>query len=261
VSELSPVRRSVEEREAVILGEVHRAGFASVTALSETLGVSDMTVRRDIRRLAKNGELRIVHGGVSLPHGTLRTATFAGRAEQEADAKQRIATAALSLVTADATIAIDSGTTCFAVAAALPRNFHGSLITHSVPVLQQMLGYPDATVIGLGGELLAESQVLIGPRTTAAAQALSIDTFFLGANSVDERGIYLRGDRERPVKSALMASAARVVLLVDGTKLTHTAPVLLAELSSVSAIVTTGAVPSRLERRCRDCGVDLIIAG
>lgn len=252
-------RLSVEEREAAILNEVQRSGFASISALSESLAVSDMTIRRDVRKLASNGELRVVHGGVSLAHGTL-IATFAARAEQQSDAKRAIAEAALQLIPPNATIAIDSGTTCFGVAAGLDREFRGCVITHSVPVLHQMLNIPHATVIGLGGELLAESQVLIGAATTAAARGLSIDMFFLGANSVDARGVYLRGQRERPVKSALMHSASRVVLLVDGSKLTHTAPVRLAELDEISVLVTTASVSSELRRACETSGVELIIA-
>ncbi|HET9646604.1 MAG TPA: hypothetical protein VFP34_00025 [Microlunatus sp.] len=119
-----------------------------------------------------------------------------GRADQEANAKRLIAEAAVSLLTPTSSIAVDSGTTCYAVASALPRNFRGSVLTRSVPVLQQMLLHPEAIVLGLGGELLAESQVLIGPRTTAAALEISVDVFFLGANSVDVNGVYLRGDRE-----------------------------------------------------------------
>lgn len=252
-------RLSAEEREAAIFSEVQRAGFASITALSEALAVSDMTIRRDVRKLAGNGELRIVHGGVSLAHGTL-TATFAGRAEQESEAKRLIAEAALRLVPANATIAIDSGTTCFGVAAGLDRDFRGCVITHSVPVLHQMLNFPHATVIGLGGELLPESQVLIGAATTAAARGLSIDIFFLGANSVDARGVYLRGQRERPVKSALMHSASRVVLLVDGAKLKHSAPVRLVELTGVTVMITTDPVPTEVRRACEEAGIELIVA-
>jgi len=251
---------SAGERVAAIVAEVQRSGFASITALSEALAVSDMTIRRDIRKLASEGELRVVHGGVSLPHGTLRTATFAGRAEQESEAKRAIAGAALGLVSPGDTIALDSGTTCYAVAAGLDREFRGCVVTHSVPILQQMLDLPKATVISLGGELLAESQVLIGDSTTAAAQALAIDTFFLGANSVDGRGVYLRGSRERPVKLALMESAARVVLLVDGSKLTHTAPVRLCRLSALSTLITTGPVPDDVRQACEKSEVEIILA-
>jgi DeoR family fructose operon transcriptional repressor len=258
---MQDTRLTGEERAQAILAEVQRSGFASITTLSETLAVSDMTIRRDVRRLAKDGELRLVHGGVSLAPGPLRSATFAGRADQEANAKRLIAEAAVKLLAPTTTIAIDSGTTCAAVVAALPRDFRGTVITHSLPVLQQMLSHPQAIALGLGGELLPESQVLIGPRTTAAALELSVDLYFLGANSVDTRGTYLRGDREFPIKSALMKRASRVVLLADGSKLTHTAPVKLADLSALTSIITNVPVPAELERRCADLGVDLIIAG
>ena len=251
---------SAEEREAAIVAEVQRSGFASVSALSAAFTVSDMTIRRDIRRLADQGELRSVHGGVSLPPGALDAITFSGRADEEAEGKRLIADVALSMIAPQASVAIDSGTTCFAVAAGLPIGFRGCVITHSVPVLQQMLNHPEATVIGLGGELLAESQVLIGQTTTVAAASLSIDTLFLGANSVDYRGVYLRGSREKPVKSALMGSSKRVVLLVDGTKLTHTAPVRLAELKAISVLITNGPVPLDLARACKSGKVELIVA-
>jgi DeoR family transcriptional regulator, fructose operon transcriptional repressor len=251
---------SAAERTEVILTELHRAGFASVTALSEALGVSDMTIRRDIRRLARDGELRMVHGGASLPHGNLRTATFAGRAEQAAEAKQSIAEAAIRLIGPTTTIAIDSGTTCYAVSTMLDRDFGGCVITHSIPVLQQMVHYRHATVIGLGGELMAENQVLLGTNTTAAAAALSIDVFFLGANSIDERGVYLHGNRERAVKSALMDSASRVVLLIDSSKTERTAPVRLAELDRITTLITDRPLPRKVHEACAKNRVDIVVA-
>jgi DeoR family transcriptional regulator, fructose operon transcriptional repressor len=253
-------RLTSEERAEAILTEVQRSGFASITALSETLAVSDMTIRRDVRRLAQGGDLRLVHGGVSLAQRALRTATFAGRADQEAHAKRLIAEAAVKLLGSSTSVAIDSGTTCAAVAAALPSEFRGTVITHSVPVLQQLMSHPQTIVLGLGGELLPESQVLIGPRTTAAAQELSVDVFFLGVNSVDSQGMYLRGDREFPIKSTLIKRASRVVLLADGSKLTHTAPVKLADLDTLTSIITNGPVPADLRQRCADLGIDLVIA-
>lgn len=251
-------RLGVEEREAQIVARVQESGFVSITHLAEALAVSEMTIRRDVRKLTDLGEVRTVHGGVSLAHGTLKTATFAGRAGEESEAKKLIAEAALSLLGPSETIAIDSGTTCFALAAALDRQFDGAVITHSIPVLQQMLNFPRAAVIGLGGELMSESQVLIGANTTAAAGALSIETFFLGANSLDERGIYLRSNRERPVKEALIRSSIRVVLLADASKLAHTAPVRLCGLEALHTIVTSGRVSATVREACRSHGVGLL---
>lgn len=251
-------RLSAAERAEAITSELQRAGFASTTVLSRKLGVSDMTIRRDVRRLAEEGELRMVHGGVSLPHGLLRTATYAGRAEDEADSKRAIAEAAAGLLGSGDSVVIDSGTTCFAVSAVLPRSFRGTVITHSVPVLQQMLTNSSATVLCLGGELLAESQVLVGPRTTAAAKEITSDVVLLGANSVDTSGVYLMGDREHLVKRAFLEGASKVVLLVDRSKLTRSAPVRLAGLEEIDVLVTTGPVPDALIEACAAHEVEVI---
>lgn len=253
-------RLTAQERSEAIVAELQRTGFVSIAALSASLAVSDMTIRRDVRRLADAGELRMVHGGVSLPHGLLRTATYAGRAEAEATSKRLIAEAAAALLEPGGSVVIDSGTTCFAVSTVLPRNYRGTVITNSVPVLQQMLTFPRVTVLSPGGELLAESQVLIGPRATASAQEIPSDVFLLGANSVDTGGVYLMGDRERLVKRAFLEGAAKVVLLVDNSKLTRTAPVRLADLSEIDVLVTAGPVPAALTEACGANGVELVVA-
>lgn len=261
MSAIGTKRLSAQARAEAIVAELQRAGFASITALSQTLGVSDMTIRRDVRRLADAGELRMVHGGVSLPHGLLRTATYAGRAEDEATSKRAIAEAAATLLGPGDSVVIDSGTTCFAVSAVLPRSFRGTVITHSVPVLQQMLMNTAATVLCLGGELLAESQVLIGPRTTAGAKEVASDLLLLGANSVDTGGVYLMGDREHLVKRAFIEGAKKVVLLVDNSKLTRSAPVRLASLEEIDVLVTTGPVPPDLTEACAEHGLEVIEVG
>lgn len=260
MSASSTGRLTAQERSEAIVAELQRAGFASITALSQNLDVSDMTIRRDVRRLADAGELRMVHGGVSLTHGLLRTATYSGRAEDEADSKRVIAEAAATLLDLGGSVVIDSGTTCFAVSTVLPRNYRGTVITNSVPVLQQMLMHPKATVLCLGGELLAESQVLVGPRATASAGDISSDVLLLGANSVDTGGVYLMGDRERLVKRAFIEGSAKVVLLVDNSKLTRSAPVRLAGLEEIDVLVTTGPVPEDLRAACAAHDVRLIEA-
>jgi DeoR/GlpR family transcriptional regulator of sugar metabolism len=233
-------------RREEIMRRLQASGFVSVTYLTGELGVSDMTVRRDLKQLAKAGEVRVVHGGASLPHGTLRTADFASRAEHEREAKRRIARRALGLVDAGATIAVDAGTTAFELVAALPDDFRGCVITHSVPVLQHMLHRPEARVIGLGGELLADSQALVGALTVEALSGLHADVVFLGAAAVNERGIYVATDHERPTKQALIDVADHVVLLADRSKFTVSAPVRLAPLDAVDVLVTDGALRAEM---------------
>ncbi|OZM78147.1 DeoR family transcriptional regulator [Pseudonocardia sp. MH-G8] len=214
-----------------------------------------MTVRRDLKQLAEAGELRVVHGGASLPHGTLRTADFSSRAQHEREAKRRIARQATELVRPAATIAVDAGTTVFELVAALPDTFRGCVITHSVPVLQHMLHLPAARVIGLGGELLADSQALVGALTVQALTGLRAEVVFLGVAAVNERGLYVATDLERPTKLALMEAADRVVLLADHSKFSGSAPVRLAPLDAVDVLVTDAVLPAPAAEAAERAGV------
>ena len=233
-------------RRQAILKAVKSAGFLSVLDLSQQLGVSDMTVRRDLRRLERHGEVRVVHGGVSLPSGSGHSPAFAGRAELHADGKARIGRAAAAVFTDNATIAVDAGTTTYAAVQAIPEDFAGTVVTHSVPVMHALLAQPRIRVVGLGGELLRESQAFVGPRTVEAAQGLRVQTLLLGAAAADEHGVYIATDNERPTKQALMALARHVVLLADTTKFTSPAHVLLCDWTHIHTVITDAPLPPHI---------------
>ncbi|PSL08393.1 DeoR family transcriptional regulator [Haloactinopolyspora alba] len=239
---------------------LHVHGFQSVTHLTELLDVSDMTVRRDLKRLADAGELRVVHGGASLLHATLRTADFTSRGAQERTAKRRIAQRAAALIEPDATVAIDAGTTTFELAVTLPTDFRGCVISHSVPVLQHMLNVPKATVIGLGGELLADSQAFVGSLATQALAGLGADVVFLGAAAIGTNDLFVATGHERPTKQALIGCAERVVLLADHSKFDTTAPVRLGPLDDVDTLVTDRPLTPELAEAFDVAGVTVLTA-
>ena len=229
---------SAPERRRAILSAVGDAGFVSVTELTRRLGVSDMTVRRDLRKL--------VHGGVSALSASPHSPAFTGRAEEHATGKRAIGEAVARSLSLRATIAVDAGTTTYAVVQALPDSFRGTVVTHSIPVMQLMLSRGLGRVVGLGGELLGESQAFIGPRTVAAVAGLRVQTLLLGAAAVDDQGIYVSTDNERPTKLALMSIADRVVLLVDSSKFLASAPVHLCGWDEISAVVTDAPPPNAI---------------
>ena len=257
----APRRESGPQRRERILALMRVNGFQSVTQLVDLLDVSDMTIRRDLRRLAELGEVRVVHGGASLPHATLRSADFTRRGQHKQAAKQRIGRAALATVGAHTTIGIDAGTTTFEIAAALPATFTGTVISHSVPVLQHMRTYAGARVIGLGGELLAWSQAFVGSAAINALAELHADTVFVGAAAVGASGLFVATDRERPTKLALMASTDRVVLLADRTKFDAAAPVRLCPWDQIDVLVTDEQPPDAIARSCAKAQVEIIVAG
>lgn len=239
------------------MAALRRSGFLSVAALSEQLGVSHMTVRRDLRQLAEAGEVTLVHGGVSLPPVG---PAYTSRALTHAGAKLAIGAAAAALVAPGDTVGIDSGTTAAEVAYALPGDFDGCVITHSVPVLARMLSRPHTRVIGIGGELLHDNQAMVGFAALDLVRRMRIRQLFLGCSAVDERGAYVRSEVELSAKHAFMDIADEVVLLADASKLTATAPVRICGFDRVDTLVVDAPLPAGVAAAVRRTGTRVIQA-
>lgn len=225
-------------RREWIIEQLHVTGFLSVPKVAGELGVSEMTVRRDLRRLQSTGDVVMVHGGVRLPHAHLRSTEFVTRAQSQSEAKDRIARHAAAALRSDDVIALDAGTTTYPMVQALPPKFTGAIITPSVPVIHALLNRHDIRVVGLGGDLHPASQAFVGPLAVDAAQRLRVRTSFIAAAAIDQRGVYVQADIERPTKLALMDIADEVVLLADHTKFEHSEPILLCPLQRFDRLVT-----------------------
>lgn len=164
------------DRRIRILSRLRADGFLAVNDLTRELQVSHMTVRRDLHALEEAGQVRMVHGGVSLTPESLRTVAFPD--DGNADARLRIARYAAGLVDPSETVVIDAGPTALAVARALLTDFRGSIITHSMPVLQLLDDQPgSARTVALGGELLVGRHAFAGPATEAALDELRARTY------------------------------------------------------------------------------------
>jgi len=248
-------------RRRAILGRLRASGFCGVSELADELQVSEMTVRRDLRTLEAGHQVRLVHGGASLPPDSLGVARFSSRAASGDAAKREIARAAAALIGPRDTIAVDAGTTAFQLARALPEDFAGCVVTHSVPVIQHMLSRPPVRVVGLGGDLYHPSQAFVGPTTVEMASSLRVRTVFLGAAALDERGIYCEADVERPTKRALMSIADEVVLLVDHGKFATSAPVLLCRYADIGTLATDGPPPAAVTGALSAAGTRLLATG
>lgn len=246
------------ERRRTIVTTVRDQGFVSIAELVRLLGVSDMTIRRDLRRLRQDGEVQVVRGGVHLPSDARQAPEYSGRAGANSQAKEAVAAVAVSLVGSHDTIALDAGTTVCALARALPETYAGSVVTHSVPAIEHLLGQVRTPVVGLGGDLYRPSEAFVGPATVEAASRLRVRTFFLGAAAVDARGVYVSSDIERPTKQALMDIADRVVLLVDGSKFTTSAPVKLCPLTDIDTVVVDTRPPADACAALESAEVDVV---
>lgn len=247
-------------RQARIMDLLTQRGFYGTAELATTLGVSGMTVRRDLRPLAARGAVRVVHGGVGLPDNGLHTPGFSFRVGEDAAGKATIAQSAQAFVNPGDAIVIDAGTTCLAFALALPTSFAGKVITHSVPVLQRTLSLAAARTIGLGGELLHDSQALVGEAAVDSLETLRATTAFVGLAALDDDGLYIERELERSIKCAVMSSARKVVVLASASKIGRTAMVRLCGLPGMDVLITDAAPPPEVMQALRQNHVRVVIA-
>jgi DeoR/GlpR family transcriptional regulator of sugar metabolism len=225
------------ERRNEILTRLNRDGKVVASELVDVLGVSEDTVRRDLRELAAGGLVQRVHGGALPPAPA--TASFAQRLRVAPEAKAHLAEAALPLLEGANVIVLDGGTTSLELARRLPADRSCTILTNSPPVAAALAAHPRAEVVVIGGRLLKEPQVAVGPEAIDALRRVHADACVLGICSLHpEVGVTAPEHDEAHVKRAMVESAAEVIALATADKLHTAAPWVVAPLADVTHLVT-----------------------
>jgi DeoR/GlpR family transcriptional regulator of sugar metabolism len=209
------------QRRARILAELDRKGSVRVGELVQLLGVSDMTVRRDLDTLQADGALHKVHGGATLhPERSTDEPGYEAKSGRERPEKEAIATLAATLVEPGSAVAISAGTTTHALSRHLLAVPGLTVVTNSVWVADTMHGaaWPDVTVLLTGG-LRTPSDALVGPIAINALRSLHADVVFMGVHGMDVgTGFTTPNLMESETNRALVACARRLVVVADATK-------------------------------------------
>ena len=225
------------ERRQEILSRLDRDGKVVASELVAALGVSEDTVRRDLRELAAGGLVQRVHGG-ALPL-VVPAASFALRLHVAAEAKAELAEAALPLLESANVIVLDGGTTSLELARRLPAGRVCTILTNSPPVASALAEHPTAEVVLIGGRLLKDPQVAVGPEALAALREVRADACVLGICSLHpELGVTTNDHDEAHVKRAMVEAAAEVIALATADKLRTAAPWVVSPLADVTHLVT-----------------------
>lgn len=252
---------SAPARRERILELVREASFVSASELGGMLGVSDMTIRRDIRMLADHGLVRAVHGGASRVPDPTGGTDFHLRSMQQRDEKRRIAAAALRFVQPDTTIALDAGTTALELARLLTGPMRLAVVTSSLPAMVILGDRPGIEVVGLGGILHPESQAFAGPATLAALRHLRVNQLFLAASAIGRGALWCGNAWDAETKRGLITIADEVIVLADATKFGVTAMTRVALLSSAQMLIVDDGITDDQRREVEAEGVRVVIAG
>ncbi|MFD5555574.1 DeoR/GlpR family DNA-binding transcription regulator [Streptomyces sp. NPDC127068] len=259
-----------EQRRALIVDEVRRRGGVRVNELTRRLGVSDMTVRRDLDALARQGVLEKVHGGaVPVVEASTHEPGFEAKSALELTAKEDIARAAAHLVVPGAAIALSGGTTTFALAHHLLDVPELTVVTNSVRVAdvfhsaQRGSGQRQgsATVVLTGG-VRTPSDSLVGPVADQAIASLHFDVLFLGVHGISAgAGLSTPNLAEAETNRRLVRSARRVVVVADHTKWGTVGLSSFASLDQVDTLVTDSGLRAEARAEVAEVLPRLIVAG
>ena len=257
---------TAHERRARILELLHERSHLSATELSKSFGVSTMTIRRDFQRLASEGGVREVRGGISvMPSGHGRgmdgTGTdFSIRMGEMVEAKRAIARKAVELIREDTTIALDAGTTTLEMVRLLPSKMRLTVVSASLPVTVALADRPEIEVMGLGGVLHRESQAYAGPQTLAVLRELRIHQAFLAASAIRDGQVLCGNVWDSETKRLLVECSDERILLADSSKFHLSAMTRVGPISAMQTLVVDEGITAQDRDGVEAAGTKVLLA-
>jgi DeoR/GlpR family transcriptional regulator of sugar metabolism len=226
--------------------------FVAAKELAERFGVSLMTVHRDLDELEARGVLRKVRGGATPLPSSLFESNVRYRLTVNGEVKQALAHAALPQIEPGQAVMIDESTTGLMLARLLPERAPLTVITNSLSVMQELRAERDIKLIVLGGDYWPRHEAFCGFAGEAAVSALRADLLFMSTTAISD-GVAYQPDQDMAIaKRAMIAAAARRVLLVDHTKFGRVALHRLAPLSDFDLVMTDDGLDEAGLRQLRE---------
>lgn len=249
------------ERHQRILAILSRSGATTVAQLAADLGVSGMTVRRDLQTLDEQGLLIKTYGGaIPAELNTSREIPYISKSLANAEAKQRIGRRAAALISEGDTIILDSGSTTLEVA----RQIEAAslmVVTNDVAIAYTLGLRPGISVALPGGLMQPNLYTLLRPEAVQFMSDLRVGKVFLAADAVHlEFGVTNRSLEEVPVKQAMIRAAHEVILVADSTKFGKEVFARVCQLEAVHRVITDADAPPELvsQLQARGIAVELV---
>ena len=248
------------DRRVKILERVAEGMSIAVSDLARDFGCSEMTIRRDIARLERDGFLRRTYGGATAHLTRSLDVAFNARALANAAQKRMIGLTATELIGAARLIFVGIGTTAEQFARYLPALQDLTVVTGALPIAS-MLGTRPGRVVVLGGQVRRDELSCVGPAARATLERYRFDLAVLGTAGLSARwGLTDLNDEEAEIHRIAIERSERVMVIADGSKLGAVANAVVAPASSVHMLVTDASAPEAELSGLRALGVDVALA-
>jgi len=247
-----------QERHSRILDLLSQLGRVYAAELSLQLGVSEDTVRRDLKLLDEKKKLRRVHGGaLPLQH---ENKEYRQRHDEVDPLKERVALAAIPLIEEGQTILIDSGTTCLQLAMNLPTHFNFTVVTPSPLVATKLIHHNNIELILLGGKIFKPSVMALGATTNAMLRKIHFDTCFLGVCALHpSQGLSINHIDEAETLATIIEQSEQVVTLASYLKLGKMSTHKVCSAKKIDCLITDPSSDPKLLSLFAEQGIDIKI--
>ena len=253
---------STQGRRSAILQKLRNDSTVNVTELSKEFGVSEVTIRKDLRILKERKLLIRVHGGAIMNGESGMTEheerNFNFKQLVNTREKAAIGRAAASHIREGDTILIDSGTTALEVAKNLDRFNDLTIITNSLKVALEILKYKRFRIIMLGGAVREASLSVVGPLAESNLKMFYCDKLFLGVDSfsVDD-GLSTPSVEEASTNQMMISRAREVIAVFDSTKVNKRALAFIAMTDRIDTIVTDSGMPVSVRNQLKSLNINV----
>lgn len=252
-----------QDRQQLILELLETQGSLASSDLADSLGVNPATIRRDLRSLAEQGLIDLVHGGARRGGGArplVREVDLLTKQVTNLAAKRTIAEKAAGLITSGSTVALNAGSTVEMIAGSISPGITGcTFITLSLNVASTLALRPDTRLLLAGGLYRAPSQSFVGDHAVAMIEGLHADIALLGASAVDIHTGWTHPALEevRP-NQVMMRMAEKRYLVCDSSKFGVTGLARISGLADFTGIVSDGNLPTEVIEWAREHSIDVI---
>lgn len=251
------------ERRRELARIIKNRGAVNTRELADALGISTMTVRRDLKALQERNQLELTWGGAVPLNFEANDIPRARKAECMHEAKLAVAHAASRFIKNEDFIALDAGTTNLELARLLPTLplTRLSVVTPDLEIALLLAGHDHISVFLSGGQIDPVSRACNDAEAVSYIRGLRLTLAFIGTNVWDVRhGVTTSTPAKMHYKRQLMTSADKSFLLADSSKYSKFSPWLVADTGSFESIITDGALPQEARTALEAAGTHLTIA-
>jgi DeoR family ulaG and ulaABCDEF operon transcriptional repressor len=253
-----------EEREHLILAEIGRTGFITYRELEARLPASPATIRRDLTRLERAGQLVRVHGGAKSASEArkgehLKGTPFAQSITQNLKQKRAIGKAAAALCSPGEGVMIDGGTTTLQMCPHL-SGLGLQVLTNSLHIVEALLPQPDTRVLVPSGSVFREQNIILAPSGEDSMPRFHAPKLFMGAASIGPQGVMQQDVILVAAERRFIDRADEVILLVDSTKFHSSSGAIVCGLSEIDIVITDIKINPEAQALLENAGVRLILA-